>query len=133
MARSPVPLAPDVRARLAKRWAFPRAHLAPSRLPAELPSPSFCRYAAFVVARNSGEGLVKTYVLCTVDSNETIFVCSPNPRMPVFHFDRYQALKFSSPQEALEHRSFMDHQLGGKEQYRVHEVMPDGSLVDVES
>jgi hypothetical protein len=73
------------------------------------------------------------YVLCKVDPQFGVemFVCG-HPRMPSFDRDSGRAAKFESAEEALAFRSRMDHQIGGTDKYRVHELLPDGRIIDVE-
>jgi len=62
-----------------------------------------------------------------------VFICGgPYFPQPTFDTDVARAAKFDSIQDALAVRSMMPHLLGGTHKYRVHELLPDGSLVDVE-
>jgi hypothetical protein len=76
----------------------------------------------------------KQCVLCKRDPqyNVVVFVGGGDPRTPTFDRDVTRAAKFESVDDALLCRSLMPHQLGGTEKYRVHELLPDGQIIDVE-
>jgi hypothetical protein len=62
----------------------------------------------------------------------TSFVCGDDPRQRSFQSDVDQAKHFATPDAALAYRTQMPRQLGGTaEQYRVHQILPDGKLVDL--
>jgi hypothetical protein len=62
----------------------------------------------------------------------TSFVCGEDARRRSFHSDVDQAKHFATPDAALVYRSLMPRQLGGAaEEYRVHQILPDGKLVDI--
>jgi hypothetical protein len=63
----------------------------------------------------------------------TMLIGGSHPKMPMFHPDLEYARKFGSVEEALAFRMSMDHQLGGTDKYHVHEVQPDGGLLDLEA
>jgi hypothetical protein len=60
-----------------------------------------------------------------------VFICG-GPFPPTFDVDVSRAARFDSVEDALIVRTNMPHQLGGNDQYHVHEVLPDGRVVDVE-
>jgi len=64
-------------------------------------------------------------------TGETKFICG-GPIGPTFDSDVERAAKFDSIKDALLHRSALPQVLGGTAKYRVHEVLPDGSIRDVE-
>lgn len=73
------------------------------------------------------------YVLCKVDPQYGAAVCiCGGPFPPTFDIDVERAARFDSIEEALIVRAGLPHLLGGKHKYRVHEVLPDGTIVDVE-
>jgi hypothetical protein len=62
----------------------------------------------------------------------SVFICGQHPRLVTFHPEVQYATRFESVEDALVFRFCMDHQLGGKAKYRVHEVLPGGVVQDVE-
>jgi hypothetical protein len=79
--------------------------------------------------------MAKVYILCKQypEVGAVTFVCGPDPRMPTFHPTPEPAARFEEMEDALLFRSLMPHQLGGTEKYRVHELLPDGRIIDVEA
>ena len=79
---------------------------------------------------------MKTFVLCQQYpqmGDAIVFVCGPSPQMPTFDPTPGPAVRFGSPEDAQAFRALMPWQLGGgPKQYRVHELLPDGSVIDVE-
>jgi hypothetical protein len=62
----------------------------------------------------------------------TSFVCGDDPLWRSFHSDLEQAKHFATADAALAYRKQMPRQLGGTaEEYRVHQVLPDGEFVDL--
>ena len=62
----------------------------------------------------------------------TSFVCGDDPLRRSFHSDVEQAKRFSTAAAALAYRKQMPRQLGGTaEDYRVHQLLPDGEFVDL--
>jgi hypothetical protein len=62
----------------------------------------------------------------------TSFVCGDDPRRRSFHSDVDQAKHFATSAAALAYRNLMPRQLGGAaEEYRVHQILPDGKFVDL--
>jgi hypothetical protein len=60
------------------------------------------------------------------------FVCGDDPRRRSFHGDVDQAKQFATPEAALAYRNLMPRQLGGAAvDYRVHQILPDGKLVNL--
>jgi hypothetical protein len=74
------------------------------------------------------------YVLCKEHPQyrTVTFICGPDPKTPIHAATPEEAAKFESIKHALKHRSAMPHQPGGTEYYRVHELRPDGRIIDVE-
>jgi hypothetical protein len=60
-----------------------------------------------------------------------VFICG-GPLAPTFDPDVSKAATFDSIDDALLLRSGLPHLLGGTDAYHVHEVLPDGRVVDVE-
>jgi hypothetical protein len=84
---------------------------------------------------NEDSVMAKQYVLCKVDPQFRMVVfVGGDPRMPTFYpNDPAGAFKAESIDEALACRSLMPYQLGGgAEAYHVHELLPDGQVIDVE-
>lgn len=78
--------------------------------------------------------MAKVYVLAKQYpemGGAAVFVCG-DPRMPTFHPTAEPAFRFEEMEDALLYRKAMPHQLGGTEPYRVHELLPDGRIIDVE-
>jgi hypothetical protein len=76
---------------------------------------------------------VGKYVLCKLDPQYgvAVFICG-GPMAPTFDRDVERAARFESIEDAQLLRSGLPHVLGGTDKYRVHEVLPDGSIQDVE-
>jgi hypothetical protein len=74
------------------------------------------------------------YVLCKHYphmSMTTVFVCGDDPRMPAFDANIAKAKRFLAQEAANEYRDGMAHKVAGTEEYRVHELLPDGQLGDL--
>jgi len=59
------------------------------------------------------------------------FVCG-DPRMPSFSPVPEPASQFEEIEDALLYRAVMPHLLGGTGAYRVHELLLNGQIIDVE-
>jgi hypothetical protein len=60
-----------------------------------------------------------------------VFICG-GAMAPTFDPDVSRAFKMDSTEVALLLRSGLPHLLGGTDAYHVHEVLPDGRVIDVE-
>jgi hypothetical protein len=60
-----------------------------------------------------------------------VFICG-GPMAPTFDQDVERAAKFDTIEDALLVRQGLPHLLGGTHMYRVHQVLPDGTVRDVE-
>jgi hypothetical protein len=58
-------------------------------------------------------------------------ICGTGPNQIRFHPDVENAIKFGTVEEALAFRQEMGHQVGGTDQYHVHEILPSGGLRDL--
>jgi hypothetical protein len=77
---------------------------------------------------------MKTFVLAKHHSLPpgTTFVCGSDPRLATLDADRECAARFDSPEAARAFRGRLGHQLGDPSAYHVHELHPDGRLIDLE-
>lgn len=73
----------------------------------------------------------KRYVLCQLSAQRRVFVGGADPRLATFHRDDPgQAQRFESAEAALDYRSRMRRQLGGRsEPWGVYELTPEGQLL----
>jgi hypothetical protein len=73
------------------------------------------------------------YVLCKQSPGKaSMFVCGL-PEVPSIDRDVQYAVRFSTPDEALEHRGQMPHHLGGGvDKYKVFELFPSGQVKQIE-
>ena len=77
---------------------------------------------------------MSAFVLCKKfpDVGRIVFVCGTSADTPGFNDTPERASRFDTREAALEYRSQMGHQLGGTDEYHVHELLADGRLVDAE-
>jgi hypothetical protein len=78
---------------------------------------------------------MKTYVLCNwhPEVQQGTFVCALVAGSVTYHPTPEPAVRFDTIAEAIAHRhAIADKLTWGAHKYRVHELLPDGQLVDFE-